>query len=136
MIDKIISYIYTKKMIKHRIKEIKSLPLEISFIMNFECNYNCVYCCAYKPKDKSEFRKYNGDEWTNVFVDYYKKYGKCDVVLSGGEPLLYNDSIDFLINISKFHYIHLSTNLFIIKEIDDLQYLELQAEIAKQLLAE
>jgi len=113
MIEKIISYINNKKMINHKIKEISSLPLEISFMMNFECNYDCSYCFARKPKDKSEYRKYNAKEWTDKFIEFYRKYGKCRLVLTGGEPLLYKDSIDFVIEMTKYHFVHLGTNLFI-----------------------
>ncbi|OGM11055.1 hypothetical protein A2Z22_03630 [Candidatus Woesebacteria bacterium RBG_16_34_12] len=119
MIDKIISYINNKKLIKNKIKKISAFPLEISFIMNFECNYNCTYCFAYKPKDKSEYRQHKSEEWTNRFLDIYRKYGKCRLVLTGGEPLFYKDSIDFVIKMTQYHFVSLGTNLF--RDIDLIQ---------------
>src|SRR4030067_3143880 len=107
MIDKIISYINNKKLIKNKIKKISAFPLEISFIMNFECNYNCTYCFAYKPKDKSEYRQHKSEEGTNRFLDIYRKYGKCRLVLTGGEPLFYKDSIDFVIKMPQYHFVSL-----------------------------
>jgi MoaA/NifB/PqqE/SkfB family radical SAM enzyme len=100
-----------------KIKIIESLPLEIMLMTNFECVYNCSYCFAYKPHDKSEYRKFNAREWEEVFFSFYQKYGKCKLVLSGGEPFFYKDSVDFVINSTKYHNVHVGTNLFLEKDL-------------------
>lgn len=94
-------------------KEIESWPLEMSVVMNWECNYNCSYCFAEKPKDKSEYRKHTADEWSDVLYSVYKKYGKCKIILTGGEPLLYKDAVDLVINATKYHHLSVGTNLSI-----------------------
>lgn len=102
--------------IYYKSKKLNKLPLEISFMMNFECPYNCAYCFAYKP-NKNEYRPHAAEEWTNVFINIYKKYGKCRLVLTGGEPLFYRDSLDFVIMMTKYHFVSLGTNLFVSKEM-------------------
>lgn len=102
--------------INRKKEEIESLPLEISIVINWECNYLCSYCFAYKPKDKSEYRKYSGKEWEKALYSIYEKYGKCRLILTGGEPLLYKDAIDFVINLTRYHFVSVGTNLSIGKD--------------------
>lgn len=94
-------------------REIESWPLEMSVVMNWECNYNCSYCFAKKPKDETEFRKHTADEWTDALYSIYKLYGQCKVILTGGEPLLYRDAVDLVINATKYHHLSVGTNLSI-----------------------
>ena len=94
-------------------REIESWPLEMSVVMNWECNYNCSYCFAQKPKDKSEYRKHTADEWMDALHSIYKKCGKCKIILTGGEPLLYKDAVDLIINATKYHHLSVGTNLSI-----------------------
>ena len=90
---------------------IESWPLEVSVVMNWECNYNCSYCFAQKPKDKNEYREHTADEWLDALYSIYKKYGKCKVILTGGEPLLYKDAADLVIKATKYHHLSVGTNL-------------------------
>jgi MoaA/NifB/PqqE/SkfB family radical SAM enzyme len=98
------------------VRQIESLPLEIYIATNWECNYSCTYCFSYKPKDKSEFRKHNAIEWGNALHSIYQTYGKCRVTLTGGDPLLYKDAVDLVINATKYHYVSVGTNLSIGEE--------------------
>ena len=95
----------------------ESLPLEIMLITNFECVYHCSYCFAYKPRNKGEYRKHDAREWEDLFLSFYNKYGKCNLILSGGEPFFYKDSVDFVINTTKYHHVHAGTNLFLEKDV-------------------
>jgi arylsulfatase A-like enzyme/MoaA/NifB/PqqE/SkfB family radical SAM enzyme len=102
---------------RERIKQITRLPLEIMLITNFECVYQCSYCFAYKPKDKSEYRQHTAREWEEALFSFYRKYGKCNVILSGGEPFFYNDAVDFVINLTRYHHVQACTNLFMEKDV-------------------
>jgi MoaA/NifB/PqqE/SkfB family radical SAM enzyme/uncharacterized protein (UPF0335 family) len=97
-------------------KHIESLPLEIYIATNWECNYNCTYCFSYKPTRKSEYRKHTAIEWENALYSIYQEYDKCRVTLTGGDPLLYNDAVDLVINATKYHYVSVGTNLSIGEE--------------------
>jgi len=99
-----------------KMKQMSNLPLEIMLITNFECVYHCSYCFAYKPRDKSEFRQHTAREWEEVLFSFFRKYGKCSVILSGGEPFFYKDSIEFVINTTKYHHVQACTNLFLKKD--------------------
>ena len=98
------------------IGQIESLPLEIYVATNWECNYDCTYCFSYKPRDKSEYRKHTAVEWEEALYSIYQKYGKCRVTLTGGDPLLYKDAVDLVINATKYHYLSVGTNLSIGKD--------------------
>ncbi len=100
-----------------RVQEIESLPLEMSIVTNWECNYHCSYCFAKKPKDRSEYRKHTAKEWGKALYSIYEKYGKCRLLLTGGEPLFYGDAADFVINLTKYHSVSLGTNLSVDKEV-------------------
>ena len=104
------------KELTETIRQIESLPLEIYIATNWECNYDCTYCFSYKPRDKSEYRKHTAVEWENALHSIYQKYGKCRVTLTGGDPLLYKDAVDLVINATKYHYLSVGTNLSIGEE--------------------
>jgi arylsulfatase A-like enzyme/MoaA/NifB/PqqE/SkfB family radical SAM enzyme len=96
--------------------DIESLPLEIMLITNYECVYSCSYCFAFKPDSEKSRRKYTAADWEKVFRSLYNRYGKCNLIMSGGEPFFYRDFVNFVINTTRFHYIHAGTNLFLKKE--------------------
>ncbi len=99
------------KSVSNEVEVIESLPLEMSIVTNWECNYHCSYCFAYKPRGRSEYRKHEAKEWEKALYSIYEKYGKCRLILTGGEPLFYKDSIDLVIRLTKYHYVSLNTNL-------------------------
>jgi MoaA/NifB/PqqE/SkfB family radical SAM enzyme len=101
------------EVIVRKMREIESYPLEISIIPNWGCNYHCTYCFAYKPKDRSEYRNHTAAEWEKALHSIYQRYGKCQLLLTGGEPLMYKDAVDLVINLTKYHYVSLGTNLSI-----------------------
>lgn len=73
------------------------------------CNYDCKFCST---KTKTLPAKiYSVDEILNAWENIYKKYGKCKICITGGEPLLYPNINLIIENLSKIHYVHLTTNL-------------------------
>ncbi|MBR3628100.1 MAG: radical SAM protein [Elusimicrobia bacterium] len=73
------------------------------------CNYDCKFCNA---KSKILPKKiYSIDEILSAWKYIYKKYGKCKICITGGEPLLYPNINLIIEELSKFHYVHITTNL-------------------------
>ena len=101
------------KTLAETVKQIESFPLEIYIATNWECNYNCTYCFSYKPKDRTEYRKHKAVKWERALYSIYQTYGKCRVTLTGGDPLLYADAVDLVINATRYHHLSVGTNLSI-----------------------
>ncbi|MBN1823125.1 MAG: radical SAM protein [Endomicrobiales bacterium] len=88
-------------------------------LVNFEwnivysCNFRCPYCFF---KDKwEEYGKRNrfpGVAWWKEFwKGISERYGRCTMVITGGEPFLYPDFIELIKEITKYHHpINISTN--------------------------
>ena len=75
------------------------------------CNYDCKFCNA-KTKI-SPTKIYSIDEIESAWKQIYKKYGKCKICITGGEPLLYPNINLIIEKLSNFHYVHITTNLSI-----------------------
>ena len=75
------------------------------------CNYDCKFCNA-KTKNLPT-KIYDVDEIINVWESIYKRYGKCKICITGGEPLLYPNINLIIERLSKIHFIHITTNLSI-----------------------
>lgn len=73
------------------------------------CNYDCKFCNA-KTKNLPA-KIHNVDEIFKAWENIYKKYGKCKICITGGEPLLYPDINRIIERISSIHYVHITTNL-------------------------
>ena len=73
------------------------------------CNYNCKFCNT-KTK-KLPTKVYGVDEIVSAWKHIYKKYGKCKICITGGEPLLYPDINSIIEKLSEIHYVHITTNL-------------------------
>jgi len=78
------------------------------------CNYKCGYCWLSNPhKDTpKDIHPYPGTKelieiWTNI----YKRYGKCHVHISGGEPAVYPSFFELLAELSLIHAVEFDTNL-------------------------
>lgn len=95
---------------------INTPPFKVFFTweITYECNYHCTYCHAPKPwKPETRKTKYPGArKWIEIWERIYEYYGECEIVISGGEPFIYPNSMDLMIGLSKFHIIEFCTNLF------------------------
>ena len=114
-------------------QEIESLPLEVSVVMNWECNYHCSYCFAQKPLERSEFRRHSAQEWEEALLSIYRTHGKCRLLLTGGEPLLYPDAVDLVIHLSRYHHVSVGTNLWVDKET--LQRIALESNLQNLMIS-
>jgi len=90
-------------------------PLEHRFTWNihYACNYRCPYC--FFDGKWAEYRKRNVyrsvNEWLKIWQKVFDNYGRCYMLITGGEPFMYPDFIELIEKISKIHFpINISTN--------------------------
>ncbi len=67
---------------------IKSLDIEPTTI----CNLKCPFC--FGPKVVSKKTELNIDIWKNA-ISKFRNQGVENIVISGGEPLLYDNILEF-----------------------------------------
>ncbi len=90
------------------------------WIINYECNYRCPYCWFNDQwEELKRFNQYIQKEqmiecWRNI----YQKYGCAQRNISGGEPFIYYNFADLILELLKFHRIEIITNLSL-----DIDYL-------------
>ncbi len=93
----------------------KSIAWDIWLYCNYDCNF-CNSKTAIFPKELKTAKELIG-----VWEKVYKKYGRCRIYITGGEPFLYPSFIDIIVKLSKFHDLHITTNLsFNIDELINL----------------
>lgn len=81
--------------------------------IHYSCNYRCPYCFfegkweTYKEKNVY----ITVDEWLKYWSRIYEKYGRCYMLITGGEPFIYPNFIELIERLSRIHYpINISTN--------------------------
>jgi len=80
-----------------------------------DCNFRCSYCFFTKAGWDNIIRLHAVEKsaetieeaWKNIFG----KYGKVRLYLTGGEPFLYRGFAGIVSKLSKYHDIHITTNL-------------------------
>jgi MoaA/NifB/PqqE/SkfB family radical SAM enzyme len=94
---------------------VKDKESEFRFTWNihYECNYRCPYC--FFDGKWAEYKKRNiylsPEEWMKRWKNIHEKYGRCYILITGGEPFIYPGFIDLLEGLSQIHYpINISTN--------------------------
>lgn len=77
------------------------------------CNYRCPYCWFYgkwaelKSRNRTLSVRELIDAWSNV----YRRYGTVKVSITGGEPFLYPNFMEFIKEFSQIHKVEIITNL-------------------------
>lgn len=91
----------------------KILPVFFTWDIHYQCNYYCTYCFLhFEPETSGIEAKYLGlQEWIGIWTDIYKRYGLCQISITGGEPFIYPDFIDLISRLQKWHTFEFSTNL-------------------------
>ncbi|MBI3547461.1 MAG: radical SAM protein [Elusimicrobia bacterium] len=74
--------------------------------LTYACNYACPYC-ALPPVLKHR----SVAEWTRAWERVHRKYGRCYIYMSGGEPSIYPGFYELIEAITPMHTIDLCTNL-------------------------
>ncbi len=89
--------------------------IEVKFSWNIHgsCNFRCPYC--WHANKWEEFRKKNVypglEKLIQVWKRIYDLYGKCHIDILGGEPSIYPDINELLLELIKCHEVWLTTNL-------------------------
>lgn len=100
----------------------KHFPV-IFLTLGRDCNFNCKYCLQDEgfSHQRSCIEKPKLSEKVIRFLDEYK-YGYTKIMLWGGEPLLYMDSIKFLLERygNKFSWGTITNGSLLTKEVIDL----------------
>jgi MoaA/NifB/PqqE/SkfB family radical SAM enzyme len=74
--------------------------------LTYACNYDCPYCrlpAITKPRPVAE--------WVKVWERLHKRYGRCYIYMSGGEPSIWPGFYDLVKALTPMHTIDLCTNL-------------------------
>lgn len=74
--------------------------------LTYACNYDCSYCKLPSPAKPRPI-----SDWIRVWDRLYKKYGRCYIYMSGGEPAVYPGFYDLIKQLISIHTIDLCTNL-------------------------
>ncbi|MHB9155272.1 MAG: radical SAM protein [Endomicrobiales bacterium] len=86
--------------------------IKFSWDIALSCNFKCRYCAGYRAIGERERR--NGrpvEETEKAWKDIFEKYGECRVYVTGGEPFLYPAFAGTMRAVSKYHRLHITTNL-------------------------
>jgi MoaA/NifB/PqqE/SkfB family radical SAM enzyme len=91
----------------------------ITWDIHYGCNYRCTYCNTPKSSDSPD--KWDRDRMKvaypglealiEIWKDVYRRYGSCEVHITGGEPFVYPKFIEFIRELSKIHTLEIITNL-------------------------
>jgi len=79
----------------------------------FSCNYKCSYCAFSEGRQhpSGESPYLGTQELVKIWNEIYKKYGKCHIHISGGEPSIYPDFFELIAELSTMHALEFDTNL-------------------------
>lgn len=83
--------------------------IEFDWHLTNKCNFNCVYC---HPQIKRILNTPDMHNYTNKHIlNSFNRLGKtCCILMSGGEPYLFPDFINFCKELTKNHYISINSN--------------------------
>lgn len=75
-----------------------------------QCNFGCPYCC-YPVVRQGASDSVPAERLQKAWEWVYDTYGSSLIHLTGGEPFAYPDFVDLVAGISRFHRLHITTNL-------------------------
>lgn len=90
-----------------------SPKVRFTWNIHYACNYRCPYC--FFDGKWEEYQKRNvylsPQEWIAYWGRVYERYGRCYILITGGEPFIYPHFIELIERLSQVHYpINISTN--------------------------
>jgi len=91
----------------------------LTWDIHYGCNYNCSYCNTPKPwhppgswdRQRDKVVYLEADRWLKIWDDIYKRYGSCEIHITGGEPFTYPSFLELITGLSKIHTLEIITNL-------------------------
>ena len=81
--------------------------------IHWVCNYRCPYCWFYDQwaQIKSRNRTLPVAELIKAWNNIHTRYGTVKVSITGGEPFLYPNFVEFIKELSQMHGVEIITNL-------------------------
>lgn len=81
--------------------------------IHYSCNFRCPYC--FFEGKWEEYGKRNiylsVEEWLQRWYKVYQRYGRCFILITGGEPFTYPGFLELIKRLSGIHYpINISSN--------------------------
>lgn len=91
----------------------------LTWDIHYGCNYNCSYCNTPKPwnppgswdRDRDKVVYLDADKWLKIWEDIYKRYGSCEIHITGGEPFTYPSFLELITGLCRIHTLEIITNL-------------------------
>ncbi|MDE1976055.1 MAG: radical SAM protein [Elusimicrobia bacterium] len=81
--------------------------------MHYSCNYRCPYCW-YTTTGWTELAKKSvyktAQEWAEVWERMHRKYGRCQLRITAGEPFTYPDFPDIITTLTQWHDVQITSN--------------------------
>ena len=87
--------------------------IRFSWDLHWNCNFRCPYCWWHGKWDEFSKRSvYPGlEKLVQVWKRIYDLYGECDLMVTGGEPMLYPNFVELIEAISKKHTVKVTCQL-------------------------
>ena len=88
--------------------------VRFSWNIHWSCNYRCTYCLfAARWEEYAKRNVYKSPaEWEECWGRMHEHYGRCFLVINGGEPFTYPGFLDIIARISRWHWpINITTNV-------------------------
>ncbi len=76
--------------------------------ITYVCNYRCPYCTVWDQPTKLNLTV---EEWIGAWERVRRKYGRCYIYMSGGEPSRYPDFYNLVRALTRLHTVDVCTNL-------------------------
>ena len=89
------------------------MTVSFSWEIHRVCNYRCPYCWHFgKWEEYKSQNIYPGlEKLIQAWKRIYDLYGKCHIDILGGEPSIYPEINEFLLELIKYHNVWVTTNL-------------------------
>ena len=81
-------------------------PIHFGLDLTYACNYRCPYCerhAATAPRTV--------EEWLRAWERISRRYGRCTIYMSGGEPSVYPGFHELVRALVRMHTVDICTNL-------------------------
>lgn len=87
--------------------------VSFSWDLHYACNYRCAYCWWHGNwQHLSKLNRYlSVEEWKRCWGNVYNRYGSVHIEVLGGEPFIYPNFNELVIELSKMHTLGVTTNL-------------------------
>ena len=87
--------------------------IRFTWNIHYACNFRCSYC--FFEGKWEEYNKRNVylsvNQWMEYWSRIYERYGRCYILITGGEPFTYPNFVELMVRLSQIHYpINISSN--------------------------